>query len=142
MGLFDIVIVEYPLPDSGAGTVKQWQTKDFDPPYMKQYKITTAGRLLRERIHYEDRSDQKAPKDSLESLRGCMTPIHEALEDLNYHGILNFYGSAHSGELVRISLQPATFGQDLNHADEVEWFEYNAKFTDGELVGIEQVRNG
>ena len=26
MGLFDIVIVEYPLPDSGASVVKEWQT--------------------------------------------------------------------------------------------------------------------
>lgn len=141
MGMFDRIVMEYPLPDPGAVAVKEWQTKDFPDPYLENYKITADGRLMRERVHYEDKSDPKAPKGSLENPWGCMTPVHEAWEDMNYHGMLNFYGDAHTGELLAISLKPETFGQDLNHPEEMEWFEYNAKFTDGKLVEIERLRH-
>jgi hypothetical protein len=140
MGMYDRVIVECPLPDAGADIVKEWQTKDFEAPYLENYKITEGGRLLHERIHYEDRSDPNAPKGSLKRIIGCMTSVHDGWEDMNYHGTLNFYGDAHTGELLAISMRPETFGQDLNHPGEKpEWFEYNAKFTDGALVSIERI---
>jgi hypothetical protein len=140
MGLYDRVIVECPLPDAGASAVREWQTKDFPDPYMENYKITADGRLMSERIHYENQSDKTAPRGSAASIMGCMTPVHEAWEDLCYHGVLNFYGDAHTGELMAISLAPETFGVDLNHPEAAEWFEYNAKFTDGKLVAIERVQ--
>lgn len=118
MGLFDTVIPEFQLPDADAVNVDWWQTKDFDDPYMENYKITSDGRLLHEEVHYEDHSDKNAPPGSFESILGCMTPVHERWVDLNFHGILNFYGTA----------KPSG-----------EWFEYNAKFTDGTLVSIERL---
>lgn len=141
MGLFDRVVVECPLPDAGASVVREWQTKDFPDPYMENYKITSDGRLMSEQYRVEDHSDPNAPKGSIESIMGCATPVHEAWHDMNFHGILNFYGDANTGELLAIGLEPHNFGKDLNHPEEVEWFEYNAKFTDGQLVGIERVPN-
>lgn len=79
MGLFDYVSVHQP----GFDPKEEFQTKDFDDPYMHEYVIASDGRLKLEE------------------------------EDLNFHGILNFYTSR---------------GED--------WVDCHAKFTDGELVSI------
>ena len=139
MGMFDRVIVEFPLPDAGASVVKEWQTKDFPDPDLENYRITADGRLLHERIHFEDRSDSQCSVGAFSLLAGSMTPIHEGWDDLCFHGILNFYGDKYSGELRMISTARETFGQDLLHPEPAELFEYNAKFTDGQLVSIERV---
>lgn len=128
MGLFDLLIVECALPDAGAAAVKEWQTKDLPDPYLHTYKITAEGRLLSERIGYDDKPDPEASRDTLESFIECRAPVHDAWDDMNYHGILTFYGDADSGE-----------GPGEDHDVETEWFEYRAKFTDGKLVAIERV---
>jgi hypothetical protein len=140
--MFDCIVVEYPLPDSGASVVREWQTKTFPDPWLENYKISSDGRLLRQRFRIEDRSNPKYEIGSFERLEGSMTRIHEGWDDTNFHGILNFYGDANSGEIHEISFRPDTFGQDLLHPTPVEWFEYNAKFTDGQLVSIERVQSG
>jgi hypothetical protein len=139
MGMFDIVTVEYPLPDAGAAEVREWQTKGFPDPLLEHYKITANGRLLHERIHYEVQSDPQYPIGNSEHRAGSMTRIHEGWDDVHFHGILNFYGDKYSGELRLISPAPETFGKDLLHSEPAEWFEYNAEFTDGQLVSIERV---
>jgi hypothetical protein len=139
MGTFDIVILGFSLPDAGAADVTQWQTIDFLDPHLRKYKITANGRLFRERERYEDRSDPQFPIGICERLAGSMTPIHEGWEDVHFHGILNFYGDKHSGETRSISFAPETLGKDILHPEPAEWFEYNAKFTDGQLVSIERV---
>jgi hypothetical protein len=48
---------------------------------------------------------------------------HHGLIDTNFHGVLNFYGS-----------EGTAGGEDW------KWHEYNAKFTDGDLVEIVQIR--
>ena len=58
---------------------------------------------------------------------------------MHFHGILNFYGNKFSGELLMISFALETFGKDLLHPEPAEWFEYNAKFTEGQVVSIERV---
>ena len=121
MGMFDYGIVECSLPDDAATRVHEWQTKDFDEPFMAKYKITAEGRLLAERVHYENLSDPNAPPGSAASYCGCMTPVHDGWDDLNYHGVLNFYGNV--GGVY-----------DAEH-----WYEYNAKFTDGFLVSINRL---
>lgn len=138
MGMFDFVTVEYPLPDAGAAEVKEWQTKDFPDPLLENYRITAGGRLLHERIHYEDHSDPQCPIGTLECLTGSRTRIHDGWDDVHFHGILTFYGDKHSGELRLVSTAPETFGKDLLHPEPAEWFEYNARFTDGRLVSIER----
>jgi len=50
MGMFDTLVVEYPLPDADAvAEIKEWQTKSFDYPALENYRITATGQLLRER---------------------------------------------------------------------------------------------
>lgn len=124
MGMFDTVICECPLPDSPPEGI-WWQTKDFDCPGMEDYKITTEGRLLHELVRYEDHSDPNA--EGLARLRGMMTPIREGWEDLSFHGVLNFYGYDHRQD-------------GAAPYDPALWYEYNAKFTDGQLVSIERVQ--
>lgn len=117
MGMFDNVIPEFPLPDEGAKRVNEWQTKDFDAPFMDKYRITPEGRLLEELYDIEDQSDPTAEPGTLASLRGMMTRVNVRERDMDYHGVLNFYGTTADGE----------------------WFEYNATFTHGALEKVERV---
>jgi hypothetical protein len=139
MGMFDIVIIEVPLPDAGAAEVREWQTKDFPDSFMENYKITVDGRLLHERIHLEDRSDSQYPIGSKERLVGSATRIHDGWDDVHFHGTLSFHGDKYSGETRIIRFRSESCGEDLLHPEPAEWFEYKAKFTDGRLVSIERV---
>lgn len=129
MGMFDTVkLVGHTLPDEGDQyrETEWWQTKDFDC-VMEIIRIQN-GRLVRDRWHYEDvpkaeRPYPDAPDDSLLSLAGSIrTVIDEADVDMNFHGCFNFY----------------TYVGDPNR-DDGKWFEYQAKFTDGNLVSITRV---
>lgn len=116
MGMFDYIICEVPLPDGFDGLL---QTKDFDDPYMEKYTINSQGRLIR---HYIASWDD-VPEEQWKYV-GATDPLHQlwheqskrkpifAEVDTNYHGMLNFYGG------------------------EQDWHEYDAKFTDGNLVEI------
>jgi hypothetical protein len=142
MGLFDYIECEHPLPGLPDPKSVQFQTKDTDEQHLCTYKITPEGRLLYRKVtRTEDRSPKDAPPGSLMSLCGCATPVEWEWVDTNYHGILNFYGNKNTGEIRVISLQPETFGQDLNHPEETEWFEYDAKFTDGQLVEVKRIES-
>jgi hypothetical protein len=101
MGMFDYVRVECPIEGVPNPAAIDWQTKDFDWPFMEQYKITADGRLLHEIVHYEDRSD-KALGIGPEPFAGCMTSVHEGWKDLDYHGELGFHGfvNGHTGPLT------------------------------------------
>lgn len=119
MGLFDYVRCNVPLPDGFDGEL---QTKDFDDAYLETYTITKDGRLMQRYV-----SDREPVPESEWKYVGDDDPLHKlwheqskwklifAERDVNFHGILNFYGGG---------------GTD-------EWHEYNAKFTDGTLVSIE-----
>ena len=114
MGMFDIVIVEFLLPDAGAAVRVAPDGRPLiscNDPRLGNYKITANGRLFRERARYEDRSDPQYPIGTFERLAGSMTPIHEGWEDVHFHGILNFYGDKHSGETRSISLAPRHLGK-------------------------------
>lgn len=122
MGMFDYVTPECPLPDEGAELIREWQTKDFDAPFMNKYRITPEGRLLEEVYDIEDRSDPTAEPGTFASLCGMMTRVHVRWQDMNYHGVLNFYGSASENW-------------------KGEWFEYDATFTHGKLETIERLNS-
>lgn len=119
MGMFDYVRCEVPLPDGFKGEL---QTKDFDCPYLERYTITKGGRLTHRYV-----SDYEPVPESEWEHIGATDPLHQlwheqskrkpiyAERDTNFHGLLNFYASAGG-----------------------VWHEYNAKFTDGQLVSIEQ----
>ena len=105
MGMFDWVDCDYSLPDGGP-TDPEFQTKTFDDPYLRHYRITPEGRLLKRdqwsMTEWEEGGDPKGPA---------------TWTDTNHHGVLNFYDSDETTD---------------------EWFEYDAKFTDGQLVSIER----
>lgn len=86
MGVFDYVRAN----NAKFGDLKgeQFQTKDFDDPWMEQYTINEEGRLIHDVVRYEDRSDPNAPKGSFAALRGCMHPVKIGEEDMNWHGYL------------------------------------------------------
>lgn len=67
MGMFDTIRVELKLPDTKAGLVDEWQTKDFERQ-LRQYTITKEGRLTHQ----------------------CSSGQH----DENFTGVLNMYGHA------------------------------------------------
>lgn len=107
---------------------RDFQTKDFDCT-MHRYYIED-GRLLESIGHTEDKSPaavwkKEHPGEELpEELQGilgmcgCCSWVETGRADLNYHGIVNFYG---------------------NNPETKEWEEYNAKFTDGSLVEVVRV---
>lgn len=128
MGMFDYIRCDAPLPD-GWKPKGSLQTKDFDCE-MVEHIITSDGKLMLERIDEvievpkHERPYPDAPDDCLQSICGSVKYIksHHAASD--FHGVIRFYG----------------YEGDPN-ADEIEWHEYNAKFTDGQLVEIRAVPN-
>lgn len=126
MGMFDDIKCDMPLPNGFTG--QHFQSKDLDC-CMDSYHITAGGRLLK---RYVDRVEPVS-EDQWEHV-GATDPLrqiwHEqsktkkvyAWRDTNFHGMLNFY--THEG-----SMGDGTW----------KWHEYNAKFTDGQLVEITQV---
>jgi hypothetical protein len=117
MGMFDYIRCERPLPDGWTG---ECQTKDFDCE-MVTHVIDVDGRLMLERIDEtqlvpkEERSYPDAPDGDILSFCGSIRTI-TSTHDACFHGVVNFYGS-----------------------DGDKWHEYNAKFTDGNLVSIDIV---
>ena len=123
MGMFDYIKCDVPLPD-GWAPKGPLQTKDFCCE-MVTHIITKDGRLMLERIDKTEvvpkaeRMYPDAPDDDISSMFGSLRDTR-SLHDSQFHGIVNFY--SHEG--------PSFDGK---------WHEYNAKFTDGQLVSIELV---
>lgn len=129
MGLFDFLKVEVDLPDLTKEQIEniKFQTKDTDEQYLVTYRISPEGRLLEPQIKYGTVPEDERPycKDKppeertvVDKFIGSQSCTVIAEKDLNYHGWLNFYGS---------------IGDD--------WFEYNAKFTDGKVVEIQRIKD-
>jgi hypothetical protein len=126
MGMFDDVLCERELPDGFEG--RNFQTKDFGCD-LDKYTITADGRLKRRYVSEHvptDESEWRYSPDDPDPLHRIWhenskwRPVYSEC-DMSFHGILNFYtctGDRKDGTW--------------------EWFEYNAKFTDGQLVSIER----
>ena len=118
MGMFDYVKCEVPLPDGWTGEL---QTKDLCCE-MITHTITAEGRLICERItNWEEIPKDQRPYPDAEDWRQVIGSVrrHRIKDDANYHGWLNFYG------------------YEGKHGDgSWKWHEYNAKFTEGNLVEI------
>lgn len=113
MGLFDTVYIEVELPDGYKG--KEFQTKDLDC-LLDEIKITADGKLMR--LHYDlVKSDQTSGKREWPIFKRENEEWRPLiLRDRPFHGIMEFY----------------TREKDI-------WYEYEAKFTDGQLVEIIKV---
>jgi len=129
MGLFDRLTFEDGLdvafPDIGADPFEiTWQTKSLTrhQPMLENYKITSAGRLLKEDAEYGHVPEEERPGyneetggfgTEVERARGSMRKIHHGWSDTAYHGTFEFHRSI-DGDYVSL----------------------DAKFTDGQLVEI------
>jgi hypothetical protein len=110
--MFDYLHCQCALPGLDDPTSLEFQTKDLDC-CMAHYTITADGRLVTAEYRTEDHSDPTG--DAIERISGMLTRIKTGDRDIEFHGMLNFYGSRRTGS---------------------EWFEYFAKFTDGKLVSV------
>ena len=113
MGMFDYIRCEAPLPDGAV--VSELQTKDFDCE-MVTHVISAGGRLLLDQGHFEEVPQSERPYPDDDGWRAICGSIRRVPKyvDAQHHGWVNFYGTDAAGG----------------------WREYNAKFTDGQLVEI------
>ena len=117
MGMFDYLRVDRQLPDGTDGSTAQFQTKDFECS-MVEYQISAEGRLLQPIWHSEEVPKEQRPFPNDEGflgLAGSMRTVVDRMHDMNHHGIVNFYRWDAAAKKLH---------------------EYNAKFTEGQLVGI------
>lgn len=137
MGMFDNIKCEYPLPEAEAQDL-HFQTKDFDCQ-MENYTITKEGRLVHHYRELEATPDDELPyKDHPKSWRRIIGSMRtrkgsERDIDMNFHGWIRFYDY-----IKKKDLKPELF-DDAEEVDACVWYEYKAKFTDGQLVEIQRV---
>jgi hypothetical protein len=140
MGLYDTVKCDVPLPDGWTGT--DMQSKDLDCG-MDTYRISADGRLMQRYVAElvpvpESEWEYVGDSDPLHAIwheQSKTKPVWEE-RDTNYHGYLTFYGT----EVV--GYEPGDlkiFGPKGRPV--YRWHEYKAKFTDGNLVGIDSIKS-
>lgn len=121
MGMFDYLFIDtnmLPVSEEEKriiGNKPGWQTKDFDCSLTEIY-ITGDGFLKINRWKYIEVPKEERPypnDDGIKGLMGSIRRSEEKLETVEHHGYVNFYSNV---------------GDD--------WYEFNAKFTDGKLVEI------
>ena len=99
MGMFDYIIVEFPLPDSAPDWIKEttiWQSKGTPAQLMETYVITKEGRLIHRSVRYEAVPEEERPywgkpewdTSALARFCGMMTSVSTGDVDINYHGDL------------------------------------------------------
>ncbi len=113
MGLYNQLKVFYPLPTAYPGTQDlEFQTKDLEPNFCDNYKITKGGYLYQEKYDIEDRSDPKAK--GWRRIIGSMTRVNQRWVKKCYTGEVVFY---------------TTLGEINNFG----WIEFSAYFEKGKL---------
>lgn len=128
MGMFDYVNCKYTLPQSEVQN-HLFQTKDFDCE-LDVYTITDEGRLIHhvtksESVPEEERPFYGTPKwneDEFYQLCGCIKQVPVADVDMNFHGDFDFYGS-------------------VGNSSDYIWYEYQVRFTEGQLQWIKRVED-
>ncbi len=139
MGMYDRIKCNYPLP--GNPPVIEFQTKDLDN-CLDDYEITADGRLILHQWDWEETPEDDKPYPNatgIKAIFGCIRKVEGSHREINqeYHGDLNFYGDANSGQLRMINLK--TGEDELHPGPEPEWFEYIARFTNGKIEWVKRV---
>ena len=122
--MFDYLFIDtkmLPVSDEEKiiiGDEPGWQTKDFGN-VMTEIYITNDGELKINRWEYDvvPKEERHYPDDGILGLAGSLERSNEKLETMPHHGYVNFY--SHIGN---------------------EWYEFNAKFTDGKLIEIKRIK--
>lgn len=122
MGMYDnlkISTSKLPVTDNeklSIGENADWQTKDFEC-ILSTAEITDDGKLRFLIFKYDWDENAESALGQLTGKKGALVTKDEQWIDLkDYHGYVNFYTSVNN-----------------------IWYEFNAKFTDGQLVKIERV---
>jgi len=124
--MYDYVIIDkelLPLTKEEKDKIPQdiqWQSKSFDC-IMTEVYFTKELTLQINRFEYETVPKEERPYPDAKGLLefyGSMRRVNEHLEDLPFHGYVEFYAQI-----------------------EEEWFEFKAKFTDDKLVEIKRIYN-
>ncbi len=117
MGMYDELHCNYPLPGTPA-VIQQatFQTKAFHRT-LEHYTITEDGQLIYHQEHREWEPDES-------SLFGGYLKLVNVVDVLlPYHGDIRFYTSLEQPE----------------HSREREWWEFEARFTEGQLTRIRRL---
>jgi len=127
MGMFDYIKCEYQLPDSAVQN-ETFQTKSLDKG-LEDYTITSDGRLIQHAVRFESVPEEERPfygkpewKKPLGKVCGSIKSVPTGDAEIAYHGDIRFYTSIGSRE-----------------TNDYEWFEYQARFTDGKLHWIKRI---
>tara|TARA_R110002051_G_scaffold325519_1_gene428461 strand:+ start:148 stop:534 length:387 start_codon:yes stop_codon:yes gene_type:complete len=120
MGMYDNLKIKtelLPITDEEKhllGENPDWQTKDFDC-ILSTAEITEEGNLKFRRFSYGWDENAVSGMTKITGKKGALTEENVQWVDLkDYHGFVNFY----------------------THDKNNEWWEFDAKFTDGKLVEI------
>jgi hypothetical protein len=122
MGMYDYLKIstnKLPLSDSeklAIGENPNWQTKDFECK-LSTAEITDDGKLKYLDFRYEwDENIKSRSFELTGKLGGLVTKDEHWIELNDFHGYIRFYGNVKN-----------------------VYYEFKAKFTDGQLVNIERV---
>lgn len=124
MSTFDTITCEYSLPEATEEMQNSnFQTRGFGNS-MGNYTITEEGRLVFHKVRYETVPEEERPlygkpewDNPLGQLCGMLRAIPVADEDTEHHGVVRMYAMASNKE----------------------WFEYEIKFDDGEVVDVKRI---
>lgn len=140
MGVYDYITFEGGI--EGCPHMR-FQTKDLDAQYLDNYYVTPEGRLEYEAydrytIPKEERPYPDSPDGSFLSICGMLGRRNIRRESESYTGTIRFYTNG-PDRLMSIGLQgqgnQEWDGEKMVPMEEREWFEYEAEFANGVLVG-------
>jgi len=128
MGMFDEVKVEFLFPDPELQD-RVFQTKDFNCA-LDQYTITKDGRLVLQKVRYEDVPEEERPYfgtpewDESVAARMCgvLKRVPIGTVEVPHHGDISIYTTTGSRE-----------------AGDLQLHEYTVRFTYGKLEWIKRV---
>jgi hypothetical protein len=115
MGMYDYLVCEMLLPEQPRPPRNLvFQTKDTTAQFMERFTITAGSRLIHHSVRYEEVPLAERPYPDMPSI-GSMRPVPVGDIDINFHGMLEFH----------------TYDSRTK-----EHWSYEAKFTDGQCMGI------
>ena len=129
MGLFDEVLMEYPMPDPEIQD-SVFQTKSMYNA-MENYTVTSGGQLILHKCHYEEVPEEERPyfgtpeweeEKGLYKFFGSMVSVYDADVPSQYHGMMEIH-----------TILPGD-----NSPDDDEWYSYDLTFEYGILVNIQR----
>jgi hypothetical protein len=140
MGLFDSILVEYPLVGLPQDLITRWgsekeivfQTKYTPDQYMSLYKIDADGKLWYEERETEWVDPENPDGESIMDRIGHMKTISKAWKQVDFSGVIRFYEHYSHPEHHAEGL---SFDTNIFLRFEYGWIEYTSLFKKGKLIG-------